>query len=135
MGWWSGALAQRIAEARGLDVVAIDINPEQIRLASSGPAKPNLQFLAMDATNLQFPDAQFDLVATVKTLNYILDGQRAFRKMAPCCVRAGTSSSWILRCPRGFRGKVLSRSVPLTNTLLNSASRRFIVRGGGPQWT
>jgi len=54
VGCGVGAAAQRIAETRNLDVVGIDIDPDQIRTAESGPALPNLRFLTMDATRLQF---------------------------------------------------------------------------------
>lgn len=81
VGCGIGAAARRIAEASGLDVIAIDVDPEQIRAAESGPALPNLRFLTMDTTTLQFPNAQFDVVATSKTMHHVPDRQGAFREM------------------------------------------------------
>ncbi len=81
VGCGIGAAARRIAETRNLNVVGIDVDPDQIRAAESGPTLPNLQFLVMDATKLQFTDAQFDVVATSKTMHHVPDRQCAFREM------------------------------------------------------
>jgi ubiquinone/menaquinone biosynthesis C-methylase UbiE len=81
VGCGVGAAARRIAQTRKLDVIGIDIDPDQIRAAESGPALPNLHFLTMDARKLDLADAQFDVVATSKTMHHVADRQRAFREM------------------------------------------------------
>lgn len=81
VGCGVGAAARRVAQTRNLYVIGIDIDPDQIRAAESGPALPNLHFLAMDASRLDFADQQFDMVATSKTMHHVADRQRAFREM------------------------------------------------------
>jgi len=81
VGCGTGVAARRIAETRNLDVVGIDVDPDQIRAAESGPALSNLRFLTMDATKLEFADGQFHVVATSKTMHHVADRQRAFREM------------------------------------------------------
>ena len=82
VGCGIGSAARKIAETRALDVTGIDIDPEQIKAAESGPARLNLRFFTMDTGRLQFPDAQFDIVATSKALHHIPERARAFREMA-----------------------------------------------------
>jgi ubiquinone/menaquinone biosynthesis C-methylase UbiE len=81
VGCGAGAAARSIAQTRPLDVTGIDVDPDQIQTAESGPARPNLHYLTMDATALQFRDAQFDIVATSKTLHHIPNWRGAFREM------------------------------------------------------
>ena len=89
VGCGIGAAARRIAETFGLYVMAIDVDPEQIRAAVSGPTLRNLRFLTMDATALQFADAQFDVVATSKTMHHVPDLQGAFREMVRVLRKGG----------------------------------------------
>ncbi len=82
VGCGIGSAARKIAETQALDVTGIDIDPEQIKAAESGPAPRNLRFLVMDIGRLQFPDAQFDIVATSRALHHVPERARAFKEMA-----------------------------------------------------
>jgi len=82
VGCGVGAAARHIAQTRPLDVTGIDVDPQQIQAARAGPVRPNVRFLTMDATRLEFGDASFDVVATSMTTHHIPQWQRAFREMA-----------------------------------------------------
>jgi ubiquinone/menaquinone biosynthesis C-methylase UbiE len=81
IGCGVGAAARSMAETCGLEVTGVDVDPDQIRAAQTGPENRNLHFAVMDAAKLDFPDAQFDLVVTTKTLHHVEDRQAAIREM------------------------------------------------------
>jgi ubiquinone/menaquinone biosynthesis C-methylase UbiE len=71
-----------LATTLGLDVVGVDIDPDQIREATlAAPNTPGVRFLVADATRLPFPDDQFDFVCTNKTTHHIPDWQQAITEM------------------------------------------------------
>lgn len=76
-----GTAARRIAEIRGLDVTGIDIDPDQIRIASSGALRQNLRFAVMDATRMQFADGEFDVVATSMVMHHVPGWEKALAEM------------------------------------------------------
>ncbi len=103
VGCGAGSAASRIAESRSLDVTGIDIDPEQIRAANAAAARPNLHYLVMDATHLDFADGQFDIVSTSKTIHHIPDWERAFEEMTRVLRGGGTliyrdftAPSWLI---------------------------------------
>jgi ubiquinone/menaquinone biosynthesis C-methylase UbiE len=79
VGCGVGAAACEIAARFGLDVTGIDVDPEQIEAARA--AYPYLRFMVMDATKLQFHDAQFDIVATSMLTHHLPGWERAFVEM------------------------------------------------------
>jgi len=81
VGCGVGATARAVAEGRGLDVTGIDVDSGQIDAARSRQAHPHLRFLLMDATNLQFHDAEFDIVATSKVTHHIPAWERAVSEL------------------------------------------------------
>ena len=88
VGCGVGAAARAIATTSDLEVTAIDVDPKQITLARAGPARPNLRFLVMDATRLDFRDEAFDIVAASMMTHHIPNWERAFSEMARV-LRAG----------------------------------------------
>ena len=66
----------------GRDIVAIDISEEMLRRAEArhGDYRGVLSLVCMDATQLSFPDASFDTVATSCTMCSVPDPIRAFRE-------------------------------------------------------
>jgi len=81
IGCGVGAAAREIAQRRDLDVTGVDADPKQIEEARSGEAFPRLRFQVMDATKLQFGDAEFDIVATRMVMHHISNWERAFAEM------------------------------------------------------
>ncbi len=79
VGCGVGAAACEIAERYGLDVTGVDVDPGQIEATRA--THPHLRFMVMDATKLQFHDAEFDIVATSMVMHHTQDWERAFSEM------------------------------------------------------
>jgi ubiquinone/menaquinone biosynthesis C-methylase UbiE len=81
VGCGVGAADEALAEKTDLDVTGIDFDPEQIAAAQARPARPNLHFLVMDATKLEFPDGAFDVVTARYATHHMAGWERAFAEM------------------------------------------------------
>jgi ubiquinone/menaquinone biosynthesis C-methylase UbiE len=79
VGCGVGAATSEIAAKFGLDVTGIDVDDGQIEAARA--SYPHLRFMVMDATKLQFHDAEFDIVATSMVTHHMPDWERAFSEM------------------------------------------------------
>ena len=79
VGCGVGAAGHEVAARYGLDVTGIDVDPEQIEAARA--AYPHLRFMVMDATRLQFHDAEFDIVATSMVTHHVRGWEQAFSEM------------------------------------------------------
>jgi len=81
VGCGVGATASEIAKRSGLDVTGIDVDPSQIEAAQARGAHPHLHFMVMDATKLQFQDAEFDIVAASMVTHHVPRWEQAFSEM------------------------------------------------------
>ncbi len=81
VGCGVGATAREIARTSGLDVTGVDVDPQQIKAAQARGANPQLHFEAMDATKLQFHDAEFDIVASSMATHHMPRWEQAFNEM------------------------------------------------------
>ena len=81
VGCGVGFAASEIAGATKLDVTGVDVDPDQVSAATHRAARENLRFRVMDATALDFPDGEFDVVATSMTTHHIPDWERALAEM------------------------------------------------------
>jgi ubiquinone/menaquinone biosynthesis C-methylase UbiE len=70
VGFGSGYGTAYLAEVAG-EVIGIDMAPGNIPRASAAYPHPNLKFLQMDATRLEFPDHSFDLVCSFQVIEHI----------------------------------------------------------------
>jgi ubiquinone/menaquinone biosynthesis C-methylase UbiE len=80
-------------------VVAIDITPEMLaeaKVAASQEDINNITFMADDVHSLNFPDNQFDIVASRFAVHHFSDVQRALREM--CRVLKKGGRFYILDC-------------------------------------
>jgi SAM-dependent methyltransferase len=82
VGCGVGSAACAIAERGDLEVVGVDVDQAQIAAAQAAATRPNLRFLAMDATALTFRDAEFDIVASSMATHHIQRWERALSEMA-----------------------------------------------------
>lgn len=82
VGCGVGSAACAIAQRWGVEAVAVDIDPEQIVAANAATSLPNVRFLAMDATALDFPDDEFDVVVSSMATHHIRQWDRALSEMA-----------------------------------------------------
>jgi ubiquinone/menaquinone biosynthesis C-methylase UbiE len=110
VGCGVGAAASEIAGAGNLDVTGIDLDPKQIEAARAGSARPNLHFRVMDATRLDFPDGEFDIVASSMATHHIPDWERALAEMVRVLRTGGyliysdhLFAPWLARIIRLFR--------------------------------
>lgn len=82
VGCGIGSVCKRVAEKYTWSVTGVDVDPEQIKLAQeSSQDVPNIRFLAADATNLPFPDREFDIVLSFGTTHHISNWLGALSEM------------------------------------------------------
>ena len=74
-------------------VHAIDISDEGIKTASRTYSAPNLKFSVMDAMNMGFPDASFDLVFGSGIIHH-LDTDASTREISRVLRKGGTAVFW-----------------------------------------
>ncbi len=82
VGCGMGALSKHMAAKRGLNVTGVDVDPDQIAHAqqkTKGGAK--LRFMALDATELPFEDAEFDVVLSSGVMHHIREWPKAFEEI------------------------------------------------------
>jgi ubiquinone/menaquinone biosynthesis C-methylase UbiE len=89
VGCGVGTAAREIAGTNNLDVTGIDVDPKQVEVARTGPARPNLHFQIMDATRLDFRDGEFDIVAASMVTHHIPNWERAVAEMVRVLRRGG----------------------------------------------
>jgi len=81
VGCGVGTAAFEIVERYGLDVTGIDVDPGQIEAARARAAHTHVRFMVMDATKLQFNDAEFDIVATSMVTHHTSGWEQVFFEM------------------------------------------------------
>jgi len=131
VGCGVGAAACEIAGASNLEVTGVDIDPKQIEAARAGSARPNLHFRVMDATRLDFPDGQFDIVATSMVTHHIPKWERALDEMVRVLRTGGyliysdkVFPHWLARIIRLFR----LMGFPSTTALESMAASAALVK-------
>lgn len=82
VGCGNGELCKHVAEKYSWNVTGVDVDPGQIQLAQeSCKNSGNIRFLTTDATDLQFPDRDFDIVLSFGTTHHISGWLDALREM------------------------------------------------------
>lgn len=81
VGCGVGTAASKIARSSELEVTGIDVDPKQIKTAQTHAVHPRLRFMVMDATQLEFGDAEFDVVAASMVTHHVPRWERAFAEM------------------------------------------------------
>jgi ubiquinone/menaquinone biosynthesis C-methylase UbiE len=133
VGCGVGAAACEIAARCGLDVTGIDVDPGQIEAARA--ACPHLRFMVMDATKLQFHDAEFDIVATSMVTHHLPGWERAFSEMIRVLRPGGyliysdfMLPSWLAAVGRSIIPFVGFPSTKLIESLASSAGLTKVYR-------
>ena len=74
IGCGIGTVASYLSDKHGMNVIATDIDPEQIVLARTHYAEStNLQFLEANAVKLPLEDIEFDMVLSFNIFHHISD--------------------------------------------------------------
>lgn len=90
VGCGNGALSRHLASKYRLDVTGVDVDPEQIRLARvNTDDMPNVRFSQADATNLAFPDNDFDIVLSFGVMHHISNWVDALKEVGRVLKPAG----------------------------------------------
>ena len=88
VGCGEGVLTYRWAEQLGTrPVLGIDLADPKLEVEWSTRRRPNLEFRAMVAEELPFPDRSFDLAAAIEVLEHVPDPERTLAEMARVAAR------------------------------------------------
>jgi ubiquinone/menaquinone biosynthesis C-methylase UbiE len=83
MGCGAGDLSNYLAQAYGLHVTGMDVDPEQIEIAKKRYGdEPRISFHTADATLLPFEDGSFDIVISFKVLHHIKGWNKALGEVS-----------------------------------------------------
>lgn len=110
IGCGVGFVARYLNDRYGVEVVGIDVDPEQISCAEeySGQDK-GLHFAVADATKLPFEDNHFDLVLSFMVIHHIGDWKRALAEVSRVLRPGGTYVFYEITYPE-YMLKMFSRS-------------------------
>lgn len=91
IGCGGGKIAEYLSAIYRLDVVGIDVDPEQIRVARqrSGSSRKNT-FMVASATDLPFEDSTFDLILSQKVLHHISGWDKVLDEIGRVASRKST---------------------------------------------
>ncbi len=82
VGCGNGAVSRYFAVKYLLDVTGIDVDPDQIKSAQNSiQGLPNVRFFEADATNLPFPDKNFDIVLSFFVMHHISNWLDALKEI------------------------------------------------------
>jgi ubiquinone/menaquinone biosynthesis C-methylase UbiE len=82
VGCGNGSVCKYIAGKYPWSVTGIDVDPKQIQIAREiSRDVRNIRFVEADATNIPFPDNDFDIVLSFGTTHHIPDWSRALAEM------------------------------------------------------
>jgi SAM-dependent methyltransferase len=82
IGTGNGAAAIHMARTYEMDVIGVDVDPEQIQLAqAAAEGIPNVRFQRLDGRALPFDDGSFDIVSAFKVTHHIPNWQDAVAEM------------------------------------------------------
>lgn len=78
LGCGKGRVIPKLDHAK--QVIGVDVSDEAIRLANETRRQPNFSFRTMDAHDLSFDDASFDLVLFVDAIEHVRDAEKVLRE-------------------------------------------------------
>lgn len=114
VGCGNGAAALAIADAFGVHVVGVDVDPQQIALARAAAGeRADVRFMTADAISLPFAEGLFDVVATNKTTHHVPQWSSALAEMRRVLKPNGyllyadlTAPSWLAWLMKPFADRV-----------------------------
>lgn len=103
VGCGPGHLSISMARRHGLDVTALDLDPDMIERARANASRPNTvdanvpSFVVGDVASLPFPDGSFDLVVSTFSLHHWADPTAGLVEIGRVLRPAGRALIWDLR--------------------------------------
>jgi SAM-dependent methyltransferase len=83
VGCGNGTLCKHMAREYRMDVTGADVAPDQIeRAQKDAEYMPNLRFMVLDATELPFDDASFNIVLSSGVMHHIREWPDAIEEIA-----------------------------------------------------
>ena len=90
VGCGIGAVCRHVATKYNCDVTGVDVDPKQIKIAQeSSKDIKNIRFTEADATDLPFPDKEFDIVLSFGTTHHIPDWPAALGEIRRVLIPEG----------------------------------------------
>ena len=103
VGCGNGAAALLVADTFGMRVVGVDVDPQQIALASAAAGdRADVVFMTADATCLPFEDGRFDIAASNKTTHHVPRWSAALAEMQRVLKPRGYLVYADLKAPSGL---------------------------------
>ena len=100
----SGVVTEAIAEdCMPVNVVGVDVSPEQVSFARQYRSSPSVAFHVQDAMALPFGDASFDVAVSGLGLNYIPNPVRGLEELRRVVRPGGTVAAYIWDYAQGAR--------------------------------
>ena len=131
VGCGEGVLVQRWARRTGVQrIVGIDLEEASIQSGWAEHQAPNLEYRVMEAADLPFADAEFELASAIEVLEHVPDPEHTLSEMVRCArthllVSVPREPLWrMLNMARGAYWRQLGN----TPGHLNHWSRRSFVR-------
>lgn len=104
VGSGTGSLALAVAaQARGGEVVGIDLSPAYVDFARQRASEPRISFQVGDAQHLEFIDASFDLCVSLLVVNFIPDAPKAVAEMRRVTRPGGTVAACVWDYGEGMK--------------------------------
>lgn len=95
----------------GLDITAIDYSPEMLNQAKKKFAKTSIQFLEMDAQQMNFMNGQFDIVVGSLILSVVPDANRCFDEMVRVLKKDGELIIFDKFSPKGKEPSLFKKMI------------------------
>lgn len=110
IGCGVGFMARYLNERYGMEVMGVDVDPEQIECAEEySKEHDEVHFAVADATQLPFEDNNFDLVMSFMVIHHIGDWKRTLQEIRRVLKPQGTYIMYEITYP-GFAVKALRSS-------------------------
>ncbi len=85
VGCGEGVLTEQWADQiNGGRIVGVDLDDEKLKAEWAKRQRPNLEYVTVEAGNLPFADAEFDLATAIEVLEHVPDAEHTVAEMARC---------------------------------------------------
>jgi ubiquinone/menaquinone biosynthesis C-methylase UbiE len=126
VGCGNGELSKHIAGKYRLNVIGVDIDPDMVKRAQESiDGVGTVDFLAVDATKLPFPDGQFDIVLSSGVMHHISNWLDALEEINRVLKPRGylihkdlLFTKWVAKIGRSFKHSYGVTTLPDLNSFI-----------------